>query len=81
MPYTDVVANRFGSPAAALCYVFNRFRARVWLALATGAKAWTVRRAERILMEMPDYLLKDIGIGRGEIRRAVRQGWAEEGTD
>jgi uncharacterized protein YjiS (DUF1127 family) len=25
-------------------------------------------------MRMPDYLLKDIGIGRAEIRRAVRQG-------
>jgi uncharacterized protein YjiS (DUF1127 family) len=74
MPYTEVTTNRFGSHVAALRYALGRFRARLQPALTARARAWTARRAERILMEMPDYLLKDIGIGRADIRRAVRQG-------
>ncbi len=74
MPYTEVTANRFVSQVAVLRYAFSRFRARLQPALTARPRAWTARRAERILMEMPDYLLKDIGIGRADIRRAVRQG-------
>jgi uncharacterized protein YjiS (DUF1127 family) len=74
MPQTDVIANRFGSPAPALRSAFGRLCARLQPALTARARAWTARRAERILMEWPDYLLKDIGIGRADIPRAVRQG-------
>lgn len=42
--------------------------------LVAATKAWIARRDERILMQMPNYLLKDIGIGRADIGRAVRQG-------
>ena len=31
-----------------------------------------LRKAERALSAMPDSMLKDIGIGRGDIRRRVR---------
>ena len=69
-----VIANRSGSTAATLRHVFGRFRTRLEPALAVATKPWIARRDERILMQMPDYLLKDIGIGRADIRRAVRQG-------
>jgi len=43
------------------------------------AACWTamvrqrsVRRDEYFLMSQPDYILRDIGIGRGEIESAVR---------
>jgi uncharacterized protein YjiS (DUF1127 family) len=75
MPHTDLIANRLGLPIASLRSVFGPFWARVQPALAAAAKAWDARRAERVLMEMPDHLLKDIGVARADIRRAVRQGW------
>jgi uncharacterized protein YjiS (DUF1127 family) len=74
MLYTDVIGNRSGSTTAALRDAFDRFRARLEPTLVAATKAWIARRDERILMQMPDYLLKDIGIGRADIRRAIRQG-------
>jgi uncharacterized protein YjiS (DUF1127 family) len=74
MPHTDVIAPRSGFSAAAIGETFAIFGARLRLALVGAAKAWNARRAERALMEMPDHLLKDIGIGRAGIRQAVRQG-------
>jgi uncharacterized protein YjiS (DUF1127 family) len=74
MSHTDVIGNRSGSTAAALRDAFDRFRTRLEPKLVAATKAWIARRDERILMQMPDYLLKDIGIGRADIRRAVRQG-------
>jgi uncharacterized protein YjiS (DUF1127 family) len=71
-----VIAHRSGSPIARLRDVPGRVWARLRTALAAGAQAWSARRAERILLEMPDHLLKDIGIGRSNIPRAVRQGRA-----
>jgi uncharacterized protein YjiS (DUF1127 family) len=74
MSHTDVIGNRSGSIAAALRDAFDRFLARLEPALVIATKVWIARHDERILMQMPDYLLKDIGIGRADIRRAVRQG-------
>jgi uncharacterized protein YjiS (DUF1127 family) len=74
MSHTDVIGNRSGSTAATLRHAFDHFRARLEPALVIATKAWIARRDERILMQMPDYLLKDIGIGRADIRRAIRQG-------
>jgi len=48
--------------------------------LTAAVRAWTIRRDERILEAMPDHELKDIGIGRGDIARAVRQGWPPTGA-
>ena len=31
-----------------------------------------VRRDEALLMKQPDYMLRDMGIGRGEIESAIR---------
>jgi len=70
----DVITDRSGSPVSPLRDMFGRLWARLRTALVAGAQAWIARRAERHLMELPDYLLKDIGIARSEIRHAVRQG-------
>ena len=43
--------------------------------LAAAVRAWTIRRDERRLLAMSEHELKDIGIARGDIARAVRQGW------
>jgi uncharacterized protein YjiS (DUF1127 family) len=37
-----------------------------------GALHRATRRDEYFLMTQPDYILRDIGIGRGEIESAVR---------
>lgn len=71
---TDVIGHRSGSAVAARRDVFGHVWARLELALLAAAKAWIVRRDERLLMEKPDDLLKDIGIGRADIPRAVREG-------
>ena len=69
-----VIANRSGSLLTTLRDVSGRLWARLRTALAAGIQAWSARREERHLMEMPDYLLKDIGLGRSDIPFAVRQG-------
>ena len=74
MLQADVIANRSGSPITALRDLSGRVWALLRPALVAGAQAWAARRDERILMEMPDHLLKDIGLGHSDIRRAVRQG-------
>jgi uncharacterized protein YjiS (DUF1127 family) len=66
-----VAAHRSGSPIAARR---NRFWVRLRTLVVAGAQVWSARCAERHLVEMPDHLLKDIGIARSDIRRAVRQG-------
>lgn len=38
--------------------------------VSTGLRA---RRAEKALQELPDHILKDIGIGRSAILHAVRE--------
>ncbi|GGK43350.1 DUF1127 domain-containing protein [Salinarimonas ramus] len=49
-------------------------------AYARIARAIRMRRAERILHEMPDHILHDIGIARGDIHDAIRNGrpWRDE---
>lgn len=57
-----------GDPRAAWLALLRRARAVV-------RRAWSYPRAHRVLMEMPDYLLKDIGFerdGRGTVRRHLR---------
>lgn len=70
----DAIADRSGFPTAAPRDISGRVWARVRPLLVAGAQAWIARRAERHLMEMPDHLLKDIGLARSDIRRAVRWG-------
>ncbi|HVY99220.1 MAG TPA: hypothetical protein VHA35_06960 [Dongiaceae bacterium] len=43
--------------------------AACWTALV---RQRAVRRDEHFLLSQPDYILRDIGIGRGEIEAAVR---------
>jgi uncharacterized protein YjiS (DUF1127 family) len=74
MLQTPVIPNRSVSPTTTLRDTSSRAWAGLRTTLAAGVRAWIARRDERDLMEMPDYLLKDIGIGRGEIPSAVRQG-------
>jgi len=71
---TDIIGHRSASAVAARRDVFGLVWARLESALVAAAQAWIVRRDERLLMEKPDDLLKDIGIGRGDIPRAVREG-------
>lgn len=42
--------------------------------LASAMTLWIIRRDERMLREMPDDQLKDLGIGRADIARIVREG-------
>jgi uncharacterized protein YjiS (DUF1127 family) len=74
MLHADAIATRSGSPISAPRDMSSRVWAGVRSLLATAARAWIARRAERHLMEMPDYLLKDIGIARSGIGGAVRRG-------
>ena len=43
-------------------------------ALAALARAYRVRRDTRPLLAFSDHMLSDLGLGRGEIGRAVRVG-------
>jgi uncharacterized protein YjiS (DUF1127 family) len=74
MQYTDVVAHRSGTPTATFRDLFGRFRAWPEATLAFCTKAWTTRRDAEALLEMSDHQLKDIGIARTDIPRAVREG-------
>jgi uncharacterized protein YjiS (DUF1127 family) len=46
----------------------------IYRPLATAMTLWIIRRDERMLLEMPDHQLKDLGIGRADIPRVVREG-------
>ena len=74
MLQTTVIPNRSVSPITTLRDASGRALAGLRMTLAAGVRALIARRDERHLMEMPDYLLKDIGIGRSEILSVVRQG-------
>jgi uncharacterized protein YjiS (DUF1127 family) len=74
MLQTTVIPNRSVSPITTLRDASGRAWAGLRTTLVAGFRAWIARRDERQLMEMPDYLLKDIGIGRSEIPGVVRQG-------
>ena len=74
MLQTTVIPNRSVSPITTLRDASGRALAGLRTTLAAGVRALIARRDERHLMEMPDYLLKDIGIGRSEILSVVRQG-------
>jgi uncharacterized protein YjiS (DUF1127 family) len=74
MLQTTVIPNRSVLAITTLRAASGRAWAGLRTTLAAGARAWIARRDQRQLMEMPDYLLKDLGIGRSEIPSAVRQG-------
>lgn len=74
MLQATVIPNRSVSTITSLRDASGRALAGLRTTVAAGVRAWIDRRDERQLMEMPDYLLKDIGIGRSEIPGAVRQG-------
>lgn len=45
-----------------------------WKLANEALKAWRIRRATERLQGLDDRMLSDIGIGRADIDRAVRQG-------
>lgn len=59
--------------------VLPRHLRQTWLILLgrlamTTIRAFRRRRATYALHQLPDHLLRDIGISRGEIDHAVRRG-------
>ena len=38
-------------------------------------RAWAVQREERLLQELSDYQLRDVGIRRDQISYMLRNGW------
>ena len=76
MPRADVIAHRSPSTPATLGYGYGHVPAPLKSVLVAVTRMWIARRDARTLMEMPDYLLKDVGIGRADIWRAVRYGSA-----
>jgi len=38
-------------------------------------RMWAVQREERLLQELSDYQLRDVGIRRDQISYALRNGW------
>lgn len=74
MLYADAIDDRSALPTSARRDVAGRISARLRSLVVAAAQARVARRAERHLIELPDHLLKDIGISRSGIRRAVRQG-------
>lgn len=38
-------------------------------------RVWTVHREERLLQELSDYQLRDVGIRREQIQYILRNGW------
>lgn len=53
------------------------------VSLLARVRRWaTLRRAARMLEEMPDHMLSDIGISRGEIHDVLREGrsWRDDPT-
>ena len=38
-------------------------------------RAWTTHKEERLLQELSDYQLRDLGISRHQIPHVVRDGW------
>jgi len=69
-----VTPDRSVSPTTTLRDASGRAWAGLRTLLVAGVQAWIARRDERQLLEMPGYLLKDIGIGRSQISGAVRHG-------
>jgi len=62
MTDTDTITRRFSHPAAASLDLVERCHAQLRAAFLAVAEAWIVRRDARLLMEMSDHILKDIGI-------------------
>jgi uncharacterized protein YjiS (DUF1127 family) len=62
------------SPSAARALVFQSLTSSIRRLVATLGERRRLRRAERDLETLDDHMLRDIGIGRSEIRRAVRSG-------
>jgi uncharacterized protein YjiS (DUF1127 family) len=72
---TDLSVTALQDPRAAHYRQAARAVARtVVLVLGLLAKANRARRDTKYLMSLNDYLLKDIGITRGEIEAVVRRG-------
>jgi len=74
MQHTDFIAHRSGTTIATFRDLFGRFRAWSAATLAFSTNAWTTRRDAEALVEMSDHQLKDIGIARADIPRAVWKG-------
>jgi uncharacterized protein YjiS (DUF1127 family) len=70
-PSLSVRPNR---PSSLLLDGLDRLCAWIYRSLATAMTLWIIRRDERMLQEMPGYQLKDLGIGRADIARVVREG-------
>ena len=66
---TSSMLERSHHPAARACQLAGLIR------LAAAARHWyRLRRDMRLLSAFSDHLLHDLGLGRGEIEQAVRDG-------
>ena len=74
MLHTVLNEDRSGYQAITLRHFLGHIAAWVQSALIAGGNVWMVRRDARMLIEMPDHLLKDLGIERADIARVVRHG-------
>jgi uncharacterized protein YjiS (DUF1127 family) len=52
----------------------KRLASHLYALLVSAGRRAALRRARRELMEMPDHLLRDLGITRSEIAWIVEQG-------
>jgi len=76
MSHTVLAEARPGHPEGAGQRLLGRFASKVRLLVVAFVNAWIARRDARILGEMPDDRLKDLGIGRTDIARVVWRGRA-----
>jgi uncharacterized protein YjiS (DUF1127 family) len=67
----ELPSSRSGS---AIRSVIDAAAAWIRSTLAAAVKLWIARRDERILMQAAAHQLRDLGIERADIRRAVRTG-------
>jgi uncharacterized protein YjiS (DUF1127 family) len=67
MLHADAISHRFGHPVASR-HLVERGRALLRHACRAAVTAWTARRETPPPVEISDHLLKDIGIGRDDIR-------------
>jgi len=72
MPAAVSTAARVAGAESSLRIAAVRFGSWARLLLAAGMERWIARRDERLLLQKSEHELKDIGIGRADIQRAVR---------
>jgi uncharacterized protein YjiS (DUF1127 family) len=72
MPAAASTGARIAGSESSLRIATARIGAGARRLLATAVERWIARRDERILLQKSEQELKDIGLGRADVRRAVR---------